>query len=87
MCRSAVSEQELSKVANKYEATFQFSQYRVADRAHNLCYYRFIGDTDRINHEPELYRKITPDHIRAAAAQCFVPHRAATLYYLRNDRL
>ena len=85
MADEQVDSYELEKVVNKFESTFLFSQYRVSDRAHNLCYYSFIGDTDRINSEPSRYRDVTPGRLRLAASQCFRPERARTLYYMRED--
>lgn len=76
-----VEDAELEKVVNKYEATFVFSHYRIADRAHSLCYYQWLGDLDSINNEPEQYRQMTPEML-LTAAQLLQPLRANTLYYL-----
>lgn len=78
-----VDETELEKVVNKYEATFVFSNYRVADRAQNLCYYQWLGDIDGINNEPVQYRNVTPDMLHTAA-QMLQSQRSNTLYYLRK---
>lgn len=80
-----VTDDELEKVVNKYESTFLFSHYRVADRAHSLCYYQWLGDLQCINDEPDRYRRVTPDTVRAAALRYLEPSHANTLYYLRGE--
>lgn len=62
---------ELEKVANRYESTFVFSQYKASDRAMGLCYYTWLGDTSLVNREPEIYRQVTPDRLLRAAQRLF----------------
>ena len=76
-----VSDYELQKVINKFESTWIFSHYRVADRAHALCYYQWIGDADLINSQPTEYRKVTPDFLRETAHDLFRPENNHTLHY------
>lgn len=80
-----VEADELEKVVNKFESTFLFSHYRVSDRAHSLCYYKWLGDLQRINDEPDRYRRVTPEALRAAAMRFLEPNHANTLHYLRGD--
>ena len=80
-----VEADELEKVVNKFESTFLFSHYRVSDRAHSLCYYQWLGDLQRINDEPDRYRRVTPEALRAAAMRFLEPNHANTLHYLRGD--
>ncbi|KWW32084.1 MAG: putative Zn-dependent peptidase [bacterium P3] len=77
-------DRELDKVVNKFESTFLFSHYRVADRAHNLCYYQWLGDLQRVNDEPARYRLLSPSDLRSAARRYLQPSCACTLYYLRD---
>ena len=62
---------ELEKVANRYESTFVFSQYKASDRAMGLCYYTWLGDTSLVNREPEIYREVTPERLQEAARRVF----------------
>lgn len=81
LCETRVSDYELQKVQNKYENTFVLSQYKAADRAMALCHYTWLGDTDLVNHEPDEYRRLTPDDLLEAAREVFVPYRENRLYY------
>ena len=72
---------ELTKVQNKYENTYLYSQYRAVDRAMGLCHYTWLGDTDLINREPDEYRRVTADDLLLAAQQVFQPDNENRLYY------
>lgn len=71
LTENTVDEYELGKVANRYESTFVFSQYKASDRAMGLCYYTWLGDTSLINLEPEAYHRVTPGGLRQAACKLF----------------
>lgn len=71
LAETRVDAYELEKVANRYESTFVFSQYKASDRAMGLCYYTWLGDTSLVNREPELYRQVTPDRLQQAAQRLF----------------
>lgn len=81
---STVEEAEIDKVASKYEATFVFSQYRVADRAQGLCFFESLGRLEWIDSEPQLYRQVRPEDVRRVAEQCFRPEHANVLYYRKK---
>ena len=81
LAEERVSDYELTKVQNKYENTYLYSQYRAVDRAMGLCHYTWLGDTDLINREPEEYRRVTPDDLLEAAQQVFQPDKENRLYY------
>ncbi|MBR1793059.1 MAG: insulinase family protein [Bacteroidales bacterium] len=81
LCDNPISSYELQKVVNKFESTFAFSQYKVADRAHNLCYFEWLGHLNWVNDEPLLYRRVTPDDVQRVARRCFQPYRANVIYY------
>lgn len=66
-----IDSQELEKVANRYESTFVFSQYKASDRATGLCYYTWLGDPSLVNREPEMYRRVTPEKVQRAARRLF----------------
>lgn len=71
LAETCVDAYELEKVANRYESTFVFSQYKASDRAMGLCYYTWLGDTSLVNREPEIYRQVTPDRLLRAAQRLF----------------
>lgn len=71
LTEETVDPYELEKVANRYESTFVFSQYKASDRATGLCYYTWLGDTLLVNREPERYRQVTPEGVQRAARRLF----------------
>lgn len=71
LTEETVAPYELEKVANRYESTFVFSQYKASDRATGLCYYTWLGDTSLVNREPERYRQVTPEGVQRAARRLF----------------
>lgn len=71
LAERVVDAYELEKVANRYESTFVFSQYKASDRAMGLCYYTWLGDTSLVNREPEIYREVTPERLQEAARRVF----------------
>lgn len=76
-----VSDYELDKVKNKFEANFAFSQTSILSIATNLAYFELFGDASDINLEIEKYRKVTADEIRTTAAEVFRKDNCSTLYY------
>lgn len=80
-----VDENELLKVVNKYEATFEFSQYKAADRANALCHFEWLGAIEQVNKEPQRYRKVTPDDVLRVASSTFKPTQCSILHYLREE--
>lgn len=81
LANEPVSEYELTKVQNKYENTYIYSQYKAADRAMGLCHYTWLGDTDLINREPEEYRRVSVEDLLSAARVVFRPEHENRLYY------
>ena len=79
-----ISEKELEKVANKFENTFVYSQYKTADRAHNLCYFEMIGALELINTEPECYRHVGTADLQRVA-QRLTPERSSTLIINKKE--
>ncbi|MBQ6067959.1 MAG: insulinase family protein [Bacteroidales bacterium] len=74
---------ELEKVANKFENTFVYSQYKTTDRALSLCYFEMIDQIELVNNEPERYRLVTPDDVRRVAAM-LTKERSSTLVIKRK---
>ena len=79
-----ISEKELEKVANNFENTFVYSQYKTADRAHNLCYFEMIGAPELVNTEPECYRHVGTADLQRVA-QRLTPERSSTLIINKKE--
>ncbi len=76
-----VSDYELQKVKNKFEATTLFSQINVLDKAMNLGFYEFLSDADMYNNEKSVHSSITADQIMETAKKLMRPERSNTLIY------
>ena len=80
MREEKVTAEELEKVVSKYESTFVYSQYKASDRAAALCCFEWLGHIEWVNNEPELYRMVTPEKVRAVAEKLFQPQKANVLW-------
>lgn len=77
----SVSEYELEKVKNKFEAGIIFGELNIMNKALNMCYYNMLGDMSLLNGEVAIFRAITVDQIMQTAQQVFQPERSSTLIY------
>lgn len=67
MKSNILSEGELLKIMNKIRTSKEFGDQGILNRAMNLCSYELLGDANLINHESEMYQKITPNDIQRVA--------------------
>ncbi len=72
---------ELEKVKNKFEANTLFGELNVMNKAMNLSYYDFLGDTELINREVSLFRAIDQARIFDFAQRIFRRENSSTLIY------
>ena len=72
---------EMEKVKNKFESSSIFANTSILNKAINLSFYELIGNTDLINNEVGLYRKVSRDMVIEAAGRYFEPGNCSTLYY------
>jgi predicted Zn-dependent peptidase len=79
-----VYEDELTKVKNKYEATREFGEMSLLDKAMNLAFYELYGDASLINTDIQNYLKVSAVDIQKQANTLFKKEAATTLYYLAN---
>lgn len=79
-----VSEYELKKVKNKFEANTIFGELNIMNKALNMCYYNMLGDMSLLNGEVSIYRAITKEQIEETAQEVFQPQRSSTLIYIPN---
>ncbi|MBI3501147.1 MAG: insulinase family protein [Bacteroidetes bacterium] len=80
-----VEEKELKKVQNKIEATLEFSEINIMNKALNLAISELFGDADLANHEAEKYLSVTPEQIKEQANKIFKKENCSTLYYLAKN--
>lgn len=76
-----ISDYELEKVKNKFEANTLFGELNVMNKAMNLGYYEMIGDLSLINREVEIYRSLTSGDISDFASRTFRKENSSTLIY------
>ncbi|MGB3466911.1 MAG: pitrilysin family protein [Cyclobacteriaceae bacterium] len=76
-----ISERELTKVKNKAEASLVFAETELMNRATNLAYYKFLGDTALINREVEEIHAVQADRLSEIARKYLVEENATVLYY------
>ena len=76
-----ISEYEIEKVKNKFEANTLFGELNVMNKAMNMGYYEMIGDLPLINREVEFYRSLTAADVADFSSRIFRPENASTLIY------
>ncbi|MBQ8544383.1 MAG: insulinase family protein [Alistipes sp.] len=76
-----ISDYELEKVKNKFEANTLFGELNVMNKAMNLGYYSMIGDLPLINREIAIYRSLTKEQIADFSHHTFTQENSSTLIY------
>ena len=84
LVREPVSDYELRKVQNKFEANITFGELNVMNKAMNLGYYRMLGDMSLLNGEIDIYRSITAEEIADYITKNLSRNQSATLIYRRK---
>lgn len=84
LCEVQVSENELTKVKNKYESAKEFEKTSLLDKAMNLAFYELFGDAKLVNADLEKYLAVSISDIQNYAQQIFKKEAASTLYYKAN---
>lgn len=79
--RGDISDYELEKVKNKFEANTLFGELNVMNKAMNLGYYDMTGDIALINREVEIYRSLQRDDIADFSRRIFREENSSTLIY------
>jgi zinc protease len=75
------TEEELNKVKNQAEATIEFGEVEVMNRAMNLAFAKLSGDTNLVNHEIEHIEDVTLADIHRVAKSILREENSNTLYY------
>lgn len=76
-----ISDYELEKVKNKFEANMLMGEINVMNKAMNLGFYAMIGDLELINKEADIYRSITREEVAQFATKAFRAENSSTLIY------
>lgn len=77
----SVNEQELEKVKNQAEATVEFGEVEVLQRAMHLAFCAVQGDIAEVNREKERIRAVTVEDIRTAQKNFLTRSNCSSLYY------
>ena len=76
-----ISDYELEKVKNKFEANMLMGEINVMNKAMNLCFYAMTGRLELINEEADIFRSITRDEVMDFAHRTFDKNNSSTLIY------
>ena len=76
-----ISDYEMEKVKNKFEANMLMGEINIMNKALNLSFYEMTGDISLINHEAEIYRSLSREEVMAFGARCFTKENSSTLIY------
>jgi len=80
-----LTEEELQRVKNKLEATFVMQKTTILNKAMGLAISDSLGDPSLVNTTAEIYRSISLEEVKQAAATYFAPSNCSTLYYLPKN--
>ena len=81
LMRGNISDYELEKVKNKFEANLLMGEINVMNKAMNLGFYAMTGDLELINKEADIYRSITREEVAQFATKVFTADNSSTLIY------
>ena len=76
-----ISDYEMEKVKNKFEANMLMGEINIMNKALNLSFYEMTGDITLINREAEIYRSLSREEVMAFGARCFTKENSSTLIY------
>ncbi len=85
IAKGNITEYEMEKVKNKFEANMLMGEINIMNKALNLSFYKMLGDITLINREADIYRSLTRDEVMSFATRCFTPNNSSTLIYRAND--
>lgn len=76
-----ISDYELEKVKNKFEANMLMGEINVMNKAMNLGFYAMTGRLELINEEAEIFRSITREEVAEFSRTIFTKSNSSTLIY------
>lgn len=83
---TGVHQDELDKVKIQAEATLEFGEVEVMNRAMNLAFAKLSGDANLANQEDELINKVTTADIGRIAKEILTEANASVMYYKANKK-
>ena len=81
LVRGNISDYEMEKVKNKFEANMLMGEINIMNKALNLGFYAMTGDITLLNREAEVYRSLTREQVMDFATRCFSKQNSSTLIY------
>jgi zinc protease len=76
-----VEESELQKVKNQSEASIEFGEVEVMNRAMNLAFAALSGDADLVNKEIKKIESVTVEDVQRLAQEIFTEENSSVMYY------
>ncbi|MEE1098396.1 MAG: insulinase family protein, partial [Alistipes sp.] len=87
LCSSEnISDYELEKVKNKFEANTLFGELNVMNKAMNLGFYEMLGDLEIINKEVDIFRSVTKEQVASFCRNTLTDSGCSTLIYRAKNR-
>jgi len=80
-----ISEKELVRVKNKFEASRFFDLYELSSRSFYLSYFELLGDVELINSENEKYFSVELDDVIRVSKKLFDSKNRNVLYYMKEQ--
>jgi len=81
-----ITAHELSKLKNKAEAAYVFSNISCPNKALKLGVSELLGDANLINTEIETYRSINSQEVLSTSRKIFTENNCSTIYYLSKNK-
>ncbi len=86
IAENGAEDEEVARVKNQSEATLEFSEVELLNRAMNLAYATTAGNSEWANQDIHRMKKVTAENIKDAARDILRPDNCSTMYYLSNPR-
>lgn len=81
-----VPDRELQKVKNKIEASQEFSNTSILNKAMNLSYYALLGKPEAVNNDIENYLNVSSDDVMKFANHLFQKEKLCVLNYKSRNQ-
>jgi len=79
--KKKISEKEFKKVTNKVEASVEFSNISILNRALKLAISELLGDIELINTEAHKYKSVTAAEVQDMAKKILIEDNCSVMYY------
>lgn len=82
---NGIDDSVIEKIKNQAESSMIFSETEVLNRAMNLAYATFLGNTNLVNEELEMVRAITKEDVLEAGRKIMKLTNCSTVFYLPEN--